>query len=363
MCHISDDVEKLLSLHRKNNLMKFSLKYILLPALLLCLTATVTAATIVPSSKYVTRKVNSGDFTAVCTNTAIDIIYTVGPRSIEVYAPDNLINYIKVSLSDSEIRVNYSESMTINGSHKSYVKISAPVVSRFTTNSAGKITIDSPLTLKDSSVELKANSAGNIKAKAIDARTMTLKTNSAGNIETANLKADEIKIIANSAGNIKTGNIIAANSAKIVTNSAGNITVPEVVAGRQVSVNVNSVGKVNVSAMSAPTVEFHTNSAGNINIDKIEATSVSAASNSVGNITVNGICRNAELTTRSSGKIDASGLKANAVEANVNGTGGISCWAIEEIKGARRGNGELKYKGKPLKIQIAEPRSGNFYSN
>ena len=68
--------------------MKFSLKYILLPVLLLCLTATATAATIVPSSKYVTRKVNSGDFTAVCTNTAIDIIYTVGPRSIEIYAPD-----------------------------------------------------------------------------------------------------------------------------------------------------------------------------------------------------------------------------------------------------------------------------------
>lgn len=340
--------------------MKFSLKYILLPALLLCLTATATAATIVPSSKYVTRKVNSGDFKAVCTNTAIDIIYTVGPRSIEIYAPDNLIDYIKVSLSDSEIRVNYSENMSINGSHKSYVKISAPTVTRFTTGSAGKITIDSPLILKGDPVELNVNSAGDIKAKTIDARTVSLKTNSAGNIETGNLKADEIRIIANSAGNITTGNIIAEQSAKVTANSAGNITLPEVVAGSQVSVNANSVGKVNVSAVSAPTVEFHTNSAGNINIDKVEATSVSAASNSVGNVTVSGICRNAKLTTRSSGKIDASGLKANSVEANVNGIGGISCWAIEEIKGSRRGHGELKYKGKPSKIQIAEPRSGSY---
>ncbi len=289
--------------------MKLSLKYILLPAILLCITATATAATIVPSSKYVSRKVNSGDFSAVCTNTAIDIIYTVGPRSIEIYAPDNLINYIKVSQSGSEIRVNYSENMTINGNHKSYVKISAPAVSRFTTGSAGKITIDSPLTLKGNTVELNVNSAGNIKAKTIDAQTVSLKTNSAGNIETGSLKADEIRLINNSVGNITTGNIIAEQSAKVIANSAGNITLPEIVAGNQVSVNANSVGKVDVSAMSATKVEFHTNSAGNVNVDKVEATSVTATSNSVGNVTVNGICRDAELTTRSSGKIDASGLK------------------------------------------------------
>lgn len=335
--------------------MKLSLKYILLPAILLCITATATAATIVPSSKYVSRKVNSGDFSAVCTNTAIDIIYTVGPRSIEIYAPDNLINYIKVSQSGSEIRVNYSENMTINGNHKSYVKISAPAVSRFTTGSAGKITIDSPLTLKGNTVELNVNSAGNIKAKTIDAQTVSLKTNSAGNIETGSLKADEIRLINNSVGNITTGNIIAEQSAKVIANSAGNITLPEIVAGNQVSVNANSVDKVDVSAMSATKVEFHTNSAGNVNVDKVEATSVTATSNSVGNVTVNGICRDAELTTRSSGKIDASGLKANTVEANVNGIGGISCWAIEEIKGTRRGHGKLKYKGEPSKIQIAEP--------
>ena len=234
--------------------MKLSLKYILLPAILLCITATATAATIVPSSKYVSRKVNSGDFSAVCTNTAIDIIYTVGPRSIEIYAPDNLINYIKVSQSGSEIRVNYSENMTINGNHKSYVKISAPAVSRFTTGSAGKITIDSPLTLKGNTVELNVNSAGNIKAKTIDAQTVSLKTNSAGNIETGSLKADEIRLINNSVGNITTGNIIAEQSAKVIANSAGNITLPEIVAGNQGSVNANSVGKVDVSAMSATKV-------------------------------------------------------------------------------------------------------------
>lgn len=341
--------------------MKFSLKYILLPAILLCITATATAVTIVPSSKYVTRKVNSGDFTAVCTNTAIDIVYTVGPRSIEVYAPDNLIPYIKVSLSDSEIRVNYSENMTINGSHKSYVKISAPAVSRFTTGSAGKITIDSPLTLKKDRVELVVNSTGTIKSKTIEAQSVSLKTNSAGNIETGNLKADEIRIIANSAGNITTGNIIAEQSTKVIANSAGNITIPEIVAGSQVSGNANSVGNINVRVISAPTVEFHTNSAGNVNISKVEATSVTATSNSIGNLTVNGICRDAKLTTRSSGKIDASGLKANTVEANVSGIGGISCWAIEEIKGARRGNGELKYKGEPSKIQIKEPHNNAYY--
>lgn len=124
--------------------------------------------------------------------------------------------------------------------------------------------------------------------------------------------------------------------------------------------HANSVGKIEVSDISAPTAQFYANSAGNVNIKKVEATSVTAASNSVGNVTLSGICRDASFATYSSGKIDASGLKANTVEANVSGIGGISCWAIEEIKGSRRGHGELKYKGKPSKIQIAEPRSGSY---
>lgn len=343
--------------------MKFSLKYILLPVLLLCLTATATAATIVPSSKYVTRKVNSGDFKAVCTNTAIDIIYTVGPRSIEIYAPDNLINYIKVSLSDSEIRVNYSENMTINGSHKSYVKISAPAVSRFTSDSAGKITIDSPLKLKGSPVELRVNSAGDITAKSVEAQSVTLLGNSAGKIVTGKIKTNEIKVIANSAGNITTGDIVAAQSAKINANSAGNISVPEIVAGSRVTVNTNSVGKIEAGTVSTPAVDIHANSSGNVNIKNAEATSVTAASNSVGNITVSGICRNAELTSRSSGKINAEGLKANIVRANVSGIGGVSCWAIEEITGIRHGRGELKYKGEPTKIEITGSQSGSYYPN
>lgn len=98
-----------------------------------------------------------------------------------------------------------------------------------------------------------------------------------------------------------------------------------------------------------------------MNIKKVEATSVSAASNSVGNVTLSGICRDANFTSNSSGKINASDLKANIVEANVNSIGGISCWAIEEIKGARRGHGELQYKGEPSKIQIKEPHNNAYY--
>ena len=134
-------------------------------------------ADVTPSNRYITRKVNSGAFTAIRTNTSLDIVYTVGPRDIEIYAPDNLMPYIQVAIKGSELIVSYKENMNIHGSHKSHIKISAPDVNKFTTASAGDIDIKSPIRLNNQTVEMRVLSAGDITAKAIEASEIRLQTN------------------------------------------------------------------------------------------------------------------------------------------------------------------------------------------
>ena len=295
-------------------------------------------ATVTPSKKYVTRKVTSGAFDAVRTNTSLDIIYTVGPRDINIYAPDNLMPYIQVTLKGSEIIVNYKENMTIKSSHNSYVKISAPDVVRFTAGSAGDIKIKSDIRLKNDKIELSALSAGDIEAM--------------------NIEADEVNIRANSAGDIETRNIAATKDAKIITNSAGDISVTEVFAGAHINIFTNSAGDIEIGEVSAPDVSVGSNSSGNIEIKTIKSTNVAATVNSAGDIRLSGICSTASFVSGSSGCIYARGLKATNASATARGVGDIECHAFKSLSANRFGSGEIRYAGNPSNVIIQDKRKG-----
>lgn len=330
--------------------MKPVIKYFLFATMLVAGTMA-EAATITPSSKYETRKVISDKFDAVRTNTAIDIYYTVGPQDIEIYAPENLLPYIKVSILGSEIRVGYTENMNIRGKHKAYVKISSPDVKKFTAASAGDVIIKSPIKQLDKTVELITLSAGDVKALDIQAKVVALRTNSAGDIDTKAITCGELSIIVNSAGDVETGNIVAKTIANVKTNSAGDIFIPELIAGTSASVKANSAGTIKINQLSAPDATIASNSAGNITVTNIKANNVSAYTGSVGKISLSGICSKASLAANCAGDVKASQLKALDVIANTNGNSNISCWAIKSLNAKQVGfTGEIRYKGDPVNL-------------
>lgn len=338
--------------------MKSILRPFLLLLLLVAGSSLADGATVTPSKKYVTRKVTSGAFDAVRTNTSLDIIYTVGPRDIEIYAPDNLMPYIQVTLKGSEIIVNYKENMTIKSSHNSYVKISAPDVVRFTAGSAGNIKIKSDIRLKNDKVELSALSAGDIEAMNIEADEVNIRVNSAGDIETGNIKGNYVSLIVNSAGDIETRNIAATKEAKIITNSAGDISVPEVFAGADINVFTNSAGDIEIGEASAPDISLGTNSAGYIKIKSVKATNVAANVNSAGDISLSGICSTASFASGSAGCIYARGLKATNVAATTRGVGHIECHALKSLSANRFSAGKIRYAGNPSNVIIQDKRKG-----
>lgn len=340
-----------------------SMKTICKPIILTLVLAMVAGAaafgaTVNPSNKYRIRKVTSKEFDAVRTNTAIDIVYTVGPTDIEIYAPDNLLPYIQVTLKGTEIIVSYKEDMHINGKHKSEVRISAPAVKRFTTGSAGNITINSNISLKNEELELIVLSAGDIKARNLEAQSVLLRTNSAGDIETGSIKADNVSLIANSAGDIETDNITAKKEAKLICNSAGDIEAGEVYAGSIIKTVTNSAGDIEIPVASAPDISVSANSSGDIEIKNAKATNVSAATNSAGNIKISGICSEASLSSGSTGSILARNLKASNVTASARSVGNIECHALKSLSAVRTGTGKIRYAGNPSETTIQDRKGG-----
>lgn len=318
----------------------------------------IQAVTITPSNKYVTRKLTTGTFDAIRTNTSIDVVYTVGPRSIEVYAPDNLIDYIKVSVKGSELTVNYKENMNIKGNHKSCVRVSAPDVKTFTTASAGDITIKSPINLANSTVTMTCLSAGDIDALSIEARQVSLTSSSAGDIETKNIKAEDISLSCNSAGDIETGAVTVTGNATLKTNSAGDIDITRLLAGTEVIALANSAGKIEIDAVNTEKADFSSNSAGDIVVKDIKANIIKGSVNSAGSVSLSGNCDVADFSSRSTGAVKASGLKANKVTASVYSLGEVKCQALESLDAIRKGMGSIQYAGSPANITVDDPRGG-----
>ncbi|MCM1224010.1 MAG: DUF2807 domain-containing protein [Lachnospiraceae bacterium] len=327
-------------------------------SILLALTACLgcQAATITPSKNYVTKKVSAEAFTSIRTYTALDVEYTVGARSVEVYAPDNLIDYIKISVANGELRISYKEDMNIRGDHKSVVRVSAPEVSEFTTSSAGDITIKSPIKLKNAHVKLTAMSAGDIKAQDIEAASVRLMTNSAGDIVARNIKADEAKLVTNSAGDIEAECIAVKDKAEISSNSAGDIEVEEVVAGKSVKASANSAGDIEIDAMNTSSASLSANSAGDIKAKNLKANDVRANASSAGKVTMTGNCATAELEANGHGDINASSLKANHVTATARSIGSITCNALQSLNASRYGRGSIKWAGNPSDVTIEDPK-------
>lgn len=136
--------------------------------------------TIKPSNKYVTKKIELSDIGSIKSSTSIDVIYTQtsGKTYAEIYAPDNIIPYVKVHQNGDKLEVGYNfpkgESLSIRGKYECEVKVFAPEVTAFATSSSSDITLASPLKT-DKDVTLTTSSSGDIDAGRIQCKNLSIK--------------------------------------------------------------------------------------------------------------------------------------------------------------------------------------------
>lgn len=259
---------------------------------------TAWAERIIPSKNYVTKKVNVGSFNAISTSSSVDVIYTQssGSQSVEVYAPDNLIDYITVRVEGGILKVGFKSpqhNFSINGKHKKEVRVSAPAVK-----------------------SLKASSSGDIIIKN------TLKT------------TGKVTLGASSSGDVK-GESIVCDDLVATANSSGDVVLEKAVC-------------TNFSADA--------NSSGDVSVKSLEATNVSADASSSGDVSLVGTCTNASYHASSSGDVKAKGMKAVNVTASASSSGDVSCYVTGTLTAKASSAGEVAYKGNPQSIDFSPKR-------
>ncbi len=251
---------------------------------------------IVPSKNYVTKKVEVGKFNGISTSSSIDVIYTQtsGNRDVEIYASDNLIPYIKVEVDGGVLKVgmkNNTSIISMNGSHKMEVRVSAPAVQLLKASSSGDIILKNGLN-SNMNLILKASSSGDIKGGTISCNEMEASASSSGDISIDNVKAKYINTSCSSSGDVTLNNIQCEN--------------------------------------------------------------IDADASSSGDMKLIGYCSYANYKASSSGDINASNLKAKVVDASASSSGDIRCFASESVKGRKTSAGGIKVSGSPARIDISK---------
>lgn len=247
---------------------------------------------VLKASKNIVKKdVKTSDFTGIATKSCVDVVYSQGPKKVQIVASDNIIQYVKVSVENNTLYVDFKHrgSVTINKGAKLEVVVSTPTISTLTTMSSGDIDVTSGINQKHG-LKLNTLSSGDIEIKGNVTLSGSLdaSTNSSGDISMPALKANEVSLQANSAGDIKIANI-ACSQLKAASNSSGDLKLAKV---------------------SAPDITMIANSAGDV-IANVDCTNLMGGTNSSGDVKVSGRCKNAQLSSRSSGDVYATDLKVS----------------------------------------------------
>ena len=178
----------------------------LMAVTLMLVSATACAERITPSKNYVTKKVNVGSFNAISTSSSVDVIYTQssGGQDVEIYAPDNLVDYIDVRVEGGVLKVGFKSprnNFSINGKHKKEVRVSAPAVNSLKASSSGDIIIKNGLKTSGK-VTVKASSSGDVTGSAISCDDFAATANSSGDVILEKVSCTNFFADASSSGDV-----------------------------------------------------------------------------------------------------------------------------------------------------------------
>ena len=250
---------------------------------------------IVPSKNYITQKVKVDHFEGISTSSSIDVKYTqtTGSTDVEVYAPDNLMEYVKLEVEGGMLKIFfYSEetgkSINIKGKHDTEVRIAAPAVHALQASSSGDILLMNGLQCEE-----------------------------------------EVSLSASSSGDIKGGNILC----------------------KALETEASSSGDIELESVQCTSLMTEASSAGDISINDVKAETVNVQASSSGDVSLAGVCRSAKFESSSAGDIEADGLKAEHVIAKASSAGDITCHATESLEVSISSAGNVSYKGDPKQIK------------
>ena len=221
---------------------------------------------IVPSKNYVTKKVEVGKFDGISTATSIDVAYTqtAGSQDVEVYAPDNLMEYVKVTVEDGMLKVRFKnkdskKGISINGNHKTEVRVSAPAVHKLRASSSGDVILKNGLKT-EGEVSMKSSSSGDIEGENVVCDILNAESSSSGDVSIKELKAETVNAAASSSGDVILSGV--CRSVNISASSSGDVEAKNLKAN-VVNANASSAGDITCHAVES--LDVTTSSSGSVN--------------------------------------------------------------------------------------------------
>lgn len=244
-------------------------------ASLAMITAKADDKSITASSNCITKEVNVPAFSSINSASVFDIEFTQSPnQSVSVCAPDNLMEYVEVSVENGVLSVKYNIDKSINLTRPVQTKliVSAPNVVSITSSGTGQII------LKNNII-----SDGNI----------SMKTSGTGNIAINNINCDDLQLITSGTGSININGKIIADKASLSTNGTGYI-------------NGN---------IKADEVSLSTTGTGYIKAD-VNTTSLTCTATGTGSIAITGKCDDCNIFEGGMASVSKKGLKCKNVHEN-----------------------------------------------
>ena len=168
-----------------------------------------------PNHKYTTKTINVSSFKAVSLTGNCDIIFTpatTNNQSLELYASENVIDYIEVFVENNTLVCKTQKGINIlRNNDKMELRVSAPMVSKAEVTGSGSMHFIDDANIPGS-LALNVTGSGDIQMKGLICNKLDAEVTGSGDISVNNVKVDDVEAEVTGSGDIMlTGNTASAD--------------------------------------------------------------------------------------------------------------------------------------------------------
>lgn len=128
------------------------------------------------------RTLSLPEFNSISVLGSMDVIYRQGPQEVVLTADDNLLDYYKIEVKDGVLTIGTEKGVSISGSDKSCVTVSAENLSGMAVHGSGDCEIKGPFRT-DGDFSFSVAGSGDLEADVIDCAHFTSSVKGSGDVE------------------------------------------------------------------------------------------------------------------------------------------------------------------------------------
>lgn len=197
---------------------------------------------VVVSSNFIHDEYNVPDFNRMDIYLPADVTYemTEGEPSVDIYAPDNLMEYLRFKVNNGCLMVEFSENIRTNNLKGLEIKVKSSTLQEVNILGAGDFDIPSRLVCDSFSVAVKG--AGDVEIDELKTQgNVDVRIQGAGDVDIENVECDKVTALIQGAGDVDVAG--KANSADLTIQGAGDIDISRLQV-QDVSSRVQGMGEI-----------------------------------------------------------------------------------------------------------------------